>query len=278
MQDKKIINMPLWLTGKIQKMPIKYLVKYDKPKRLIHTHWHDYIEFQFIAGGKGRMTFNGNNYDVSRGDVFVLSHFDCHRIDPDKCGIDIVTLNVAHSFLDERTLYFLNASGGGIYCHIDEQEFNNIEYILKCLYDDMQSEDAVVIHTSKTTISSLVMRLLKKRSVLGNQVSGKMQKITAYISNNFTKNISLESIAKEFETSANYLGKQFKKSFGITYNDYINILRMRYACNLIASSEMTIKEVAHTAGYSSTEYFYSVFKKHTGITPILYRKKMLSGN
>ncbi len=87
--------------------------------------------------------------------------------------------------------------------------------------------------------------------------------------------MSLEFIAKEFETSANYLGKQFKNLLGITYNDYINRVRMRYACNLISSSDMSIKEVAHAAGYRSTEYFYSVFKKHIGITPREYRKERI---
>ena len=50
---------------------------------------------------------------------------------------------------------------------------------------------------------------------------------------------------------------------------------MRFACNLISSTDMSIKEIAHAAGYSSTEYFYSVFKKTIGVTPKIYRKERI---
>ena len=273
MSEEKITNMPWWLQVGKAKNAVKYSVKYDNPKKPIRTHWHDYIEFQIVTGGSGKMTFNGVTYDMSRGDVFVLSHFDCHRIDPEKTGVEITTINVAHGFLDDRTSDFLNTSGGGIYCRVDEDELGNILYQCKKLYNDMESDAPIVVYSSKIAISGIVMLLLRKNSISSGQIPHKMQKITSYINNNFTQDMTLESIAKEFETSANYLGKQFKNLLGITYNDYINRVRMRYACNLISSTEMTIKEVAHAAGYSSTEYFYSVFKKHIGVTPLKYRKE-----
>lgn len=272
-----IKNMPWYNNHRVVEKSILYSVKFDfiEPDFIVHTHWHDYIEFQIITAGRGIVYFNGTEYWVERGDTFILSHFDCHRVISFGEGLRITTINVAHEFLDNKTANFLNTSGGGVYCKISEEELEHINFECKKLKEDMNAKSQMVIHLSKIAISKITLSLLRKNTIPSGNIPRKIQKITAYINKNFDKDLSLESIAKEFETSANYLGKQFKNLLGITYNDYINRVRMRFACNLISSTDMSIKEIAHAAGYSSTEYFYSVFKKTIGVTPKIYRKERI---
>ena len=272
---EKIESMPWYNNNRIVEKSILYSVKFDyiEPDNIIHTHWHDYIEFQIITAGRGIVNFNGTEYWVERGDTFILSHFDCHRVMGLGEGLRIATINVAHEFLDNKTANFLNTSGGGVYCKISEEELEHIIFECKKLKEDMSSKSQMVIHLSRISISSIALALLRKNTIPSGNIPRKIQKITSYINKNFDKDISLENIAKEFETSANYLGKQFKNLLGITYNDYINRVRMRFACNLISSTDLSMKEIAHSAGYSSTEYFYSVFKKTIGVTPKVYRKE-----
>lgn len=274
---EKIESMPWYNNNRIVEKSILYSVKFDyiKPDNIIHTHWHDYIEFQIITAGRGIVNFNGTEYWVERGDTFILSHFDCHRVMGLGEGLRIATINVAHEFLDNKTANFLNTSGGGVYCKISEEELEHIIFECKKLKEDMSSKSQMVIHLSRISISSIALALLRKNTIPSGNIPRKIQKITSYINKNFDKDISLENIAKEFETSANYLGKQFKNLLGITYNDYINRVRMRFACNLISSTDLSMKEIAHSAGYSSTEYFYSVFKKTIGVTPKVYRKERI---
>lgn len=274
---KKIESMPWYNNNRIVEKSILYSVKFDyiEPDNIIHTHWHDYIEFQIITAGRGIVNFNGTEYWVERGDTFILSHFDCHRVMGLGEGLRIATINVAHEFLDNKTANFLNTSGGGVYCKISEEELEHIIFECKKLKEDMSSKSQMVIHLSRIAISSITLALLRKNTIPSGNIPRKIQKITSYINKNFDKDISLENIAKEFETSANYLGKQFKNLLGITYNDYINRVRMRFACNLISSTDLSMKEIAHSAGYSSTEYFYSVFKKTIGVTPKVYRKEKI---
>ena len=273
----KAENMPWWLDRKILKTKMKYTVKYDyvHPDSIVATHWHDYIEFEIILAGRAWMDFNGVRYELTRGSAYLLSNFDCHRLMVEGEGLRIATINIAHEFLDEKTAVFLNTSGGGIYCKLNEEELNHIMFECDCLLNDMNSNSPIVVHKSKISISNIILLLLRNNVITSGQIPGKIQKIISYINKNFDKDITLESISKEFETSANYLGKQFKNLLGITFNDYINRVRMRFACNLISSTDMSMKEIAHAAGYSSTEYFYSIFKKTTGVTPKTYRKEKI---
>lgn len=277
MGKETISSMPWWYNGQQIKTNRNYTIEYDtiQPDYVVPAHWHDYIEFQIVIAGLGYMNFNGVDYRLSRGAAFILSHFDCHRVVSAGEGLRIVTINVSHEFIDERTASFLNTSGGGVCCKLNEKDLEHILYECENLLKDLNSTSPVVIHKNKITISNIALFLLRNNVIASGQIPGKIQRITSYINKNFDKDLSLESIAKEFETSANYLGKQFKNLLGITYNDYINRVRMRFACNLISSTDMSMKEIAHAAGYSSTEYFYSMFKKTIGVTPKVYRKERI---
>ena len=56
----------------------------------------------------------------------------------------------------------------------------------------------------------------------------------------------------------------------------INEVRLQNAKRLLRSTGMSITEIAYAVGFSDSNYFSSVFKKHTGMTPGEYRSKQPS--
>jgi YesN/AraC family two-component response regulator len=71
----------------------------------------------------------------------------------------------------------------------------------------------------------------------------------------------------------NYLGVQFTKKMGISFSDYLNTMRLRYACNLLDSTDLAVKEIAFASGYNSVEHFGYTFKKILGDSPLNYKKR-----
>lgn len=59
----------------------------------------------------------------------------------------------------------------------------------------------------------------------------------------------------------NYLGMLFSKRMGVSFSDYLNTVRLRVACNLLAQTELSVKEIAFASGYNSFEHFEYTFKK-----------------
>ena len=108
---------------------------------------------------------------------------------------------------------------------------------------------------------------LKKRST-DNPM---LQRTINYIDNHYEKDISLKTIAATMNTNPAYLGRIFKDATGSSFSDYLNIQRINCAKALLVETSLTIKDIAAKVGYNSTNYFVSVFKKHTGIYPIQYR-------
>ena len=100
-----------------------------------------------------------------------------------------------------------------------------------------------------------------------------VQQAVAYINANFRSSLTLDELAEKLSFSPNYLGQLFKSQTGSTFNEYINTLRLKYACQLLAATDLSVKEVAFQSGYGSTEYFLYIFKKKTMITPGEYRNQ-----
>jgi AraC-like DNA-binding protein len=89
---------------------------------------------------------------------------------------------------------------------------------------------------------------------------------------------SLRSMAKKVKTNATYLSKIINTHKGLSYNDYINNLRIDYAVNRIKSDKkfrsFSIKSIATELGYKSDYSFAKHFKSKTGINPSYYIKRI----
>ena len=71
--------------------------------------------------------------------------------------------------------------------------------------------------------------------------------------------------------SSRYLRKAFEDSIGISCSQYITMLRIARAKELLWDWEKDITQVASLTGFNSPQYFCRIFKKHTGMTPAQYR-------
>jgi two-component system response regulator YesN len=92
-----------------------------------------------------------------------------------------------------------------------------------------------------------------------------------YIAQNYNKNITLEDAAGAVNVSPTYFSKVFKDEVGSTFIDYLTMLRIRKAKQLIGEGRLSNKEICDVIGYSDPNYFSRVFKKTVGATPTEYR-------
>ncbi|MBV0933498.1 helix-turn-helix transcriptional regulator [Marinobacterium weihaiense] len=67
--------------------------------------------------------------------------------------------------------------------------------------------------------------------------------------------------------------RQFKKAYGVTFQEMLQQLRIQEATRLLANPELQILDVALTVGYRDHSYFCRVFKKYLGVTPKTYQEQ-----
>ncbi len=111
----------------------------------------------------------------------------------------------------------------------------------------------------------------QKRS---NRNENLLSKVKDYVDRNYSENITLTSIAKNFGISSGYLSVLFNDHIGQNFIDYLTNLRIQNAKNLLKSTDLKIYEIADKVGYRDAYYFSTAFKKIVGINPTDYREKL----
>lgn len=92
------------------------------------------------------------------------------------------------------------------------------------------------------------------------------------IRENLESDINMQETARLLGTSYSNFRRIFKEYTGISPTQYLHELRLQEACDLIAYSKLSIKEIAFKLHFESPEYFSTKFKEKTGFTPRDYRK------
>jgi YesN/AraC family two-component response regulator len=105
-----------------------------------------------------------------------------------------------------------------------------------------------------------------------NTISEITQKAQRYIEKHYKDEVTLTMLAEKLNFSVYYLSHIFKKEMGCAPMQYLMIVRMEKAKELLRLTNDTIFDIAQKVGYSNGNYFNMLFKRVVGITPRKYRK------
>jgi len=256
------------------------------------SHTHDFIEVVYICEGSGNQIINENSYTVDRGDLLFINFNDVHSystdtgmeyinclISPDflsdelinsKNALDILTLAIFRDFYDVSGKMCPKLSFHGHEMLDIETIFNNM--IIEC--QQKAPGYMVVLKSYINIMLTKIFRIFKKPE--HNNLTTNLAKVTPevlqYIKNNYNRKITLEELSKRSFYNAAYFSTIFKECFGKTPLEYINEIRIAEAIQLIKQTDLTIEEISCKVGYNNKKHFYKIFKKATGMTPLIFRK------
>lgn len=92
-----------------------------------------------------------------------------------------------------------------------------------------------------------------------------------YIDKHYLEAMTLQQVADFVHVSKNYLSLLFKKVTGQNFIDYVIMLRIEKAKEMLAETSYKVYEIAEKSGFNDVKYFSKLFKKMTGYSPIDYR-------
>ena len=128
-----------------------------------------------------------------------------------------------------------------------------------------------IIGESKTNIDLATTEYLKRRFRTGVK---RIAAIHDYLMNNYREEIELKGLADLVNMKEGSLCRVFKENVGMTIFEYLNKIKIEFACNLLMDADLKISEVCWDSGFNNFSHFNKQFKRITGMTPSEYRKKI----
>jgi len=106
------------------------------------------------------------------------------------------------------------------------------------------------------------------------RIQPKLLEAAELLARRFREEISVEAIAREVGWHPKYLASRFKERFGVGLADYIARLRLAEAKRLLATTDLTVTDVALESGFGALSSFYYAFSKaHPGLRPAAFRRQ-----
>ena len=261
--------------------------------------WHFHPEFELVLVTKSsgcRMVGDHIGY-FDEGDLVIMGPKIPHVwVNDDK-----YTKGIAETNADAIVIHFLDDFLGEGFFDVPEME--NIKNFLT-----LSNHGIVINGSAKEKISKLMVEMIDMNGiqrlaaliqifdVLGSnneyellaspgfvqnsdlRCSDRFSKVTEYILRNFNNEISLPEIAGVANMAVTTFCNFFKEQYRVTFIEYLNKVRIGYACKLLYEDKQNIVEIAYECGFNNLANFNRQFKKLKNMTPSEYRRALELGD
>lgn len=253
-------------------------------------HYHPELELVIIVESTGTRFVGDNIEKFSPGEIVLLGQ-----------NLPHLWLNDKAYFADNSTLkakanvvHFSENFAGGLF---NIPEFSGIKHLFErarrgIKFEGLGNEDVVHKINEMYNLEGFekVMRLLDILHELSNYPHAtllssagfvdnfkskqhhKLIVVYEYIMNNFKQEITLDKVAELASMNPSAFSRYFKSINKKTFTQYLNEVRIGYACKLLQEHRYNIAEVCFESGYNNISNFNRQFKSLKKMSPTAYLK------
>ena len=129
------------------------------------------------------------------------------------------------------------------------------------------------LHRSHALAYLLALLVHKRREAPREtgDVVNKIAEAILYMSDHLDQPLRVSELARMAGLSQAYFGELFKAQTGCAPRDYLHLLRIHKACQLLRETGLSIKEISVRAGYQDPFHFSRQFKAFQGVSPTAFR-------
>lgn len=253
----------------------------DPQKKREYRRWDSTNSLHFVLYGKGTLISNGETLHLTKGDVFLLFTNEEYEYYPDPTDpwsyvwVDFTCSDSKELFapcgmtpqspvLHHRHSAAMTSLLGAIF---DAYDASNLQQLVCSGY--------FLLLLGELCRGTARQKATRKFSLIEQR---HIRDIITYINNNFRLPLSNQKIASENHISVSRMMALFAEVVGMSPIVYLNRFRVSTACELLRSTDLTIREVANSVGVEDQLYFSRMFRKQKGMSPRQYRVEGVDEN
>lgn len=254
----------------------------------INWHYHKQLELLLILDGELQVELEDNNYRLGSGDVIVIGTSELHR-DRSIKPLDYIVLQFdLEQFFDHGSIpymrYFSETQAPLSKANYIFRENPEVKEEIGACIRKMLSEATCKERGYELAVSILIKQmllLLLRNDARGILAQGdnfdkiRLKPVLDYVEEHLTDRIQVEEVCKIANMSYYYFVKYFKKTIGLSFTEYVNYRKVKWAERILLTKDLSISEVGERIGMPNMAHFYKMFKKYNDCSPKQFQRKML---
>ncbi|UKS28407.1 AraC family transcriptional regulator [Paenibacillus sp. HWE-109] len=267
-------------------IPINAYLWCPKPY-LQPLHFHSSLEMGYCLEGKGQFVFENKQYEVSKGDVFIVNNTELHiaqsaQHDPSR----YIFVNFDPSLFleeDERLLLPFAYRSERFENHIAAGTAlaQKIGALIQQIYEELNTKDEGYLTISRCKLLELGVTLLRHyRNTFSKEQWLKMSKsqreikeMMLFVKEKYLEPLQLTDVAAHLGWSNARTSRLFKEHTGSSFLNYLTQLRISEARKQLVTNLDSIADISFSSGFQSLASFYRAFSLVVGMSPQEYRKQ-----
>lgn len=262
------------------------------------AHFHSYIELLYGLEGRFNVLLNGKYHYFAKGDLILINSKEVHQVNAlDEFGGNYIVLrfepeviynNMFQNYSELKyTLPFLieNPKQQKVITK-DLLIDTSIPELLWDIHKEMEEQNYGYELAVRNHIGRIFLWIL--RYFHTNNPNGifqfsedelylrRLQPALDYVPDNYMNEIKTPDMASLCNMSSSYFSRLFNRIMNMTFNDYVNHIRLKEAEKLLVSTDLNITEISNQVGFNTTSYFIKIFKENKGTSPKQYQKEYLN--
>ncbi|MEE0947086.1 MAG: AraC family transcriptional regulator [Acutalibacteraceae bacterium] len=226
-------------------------------------HWHIEHEIIYVNFSSAEVSINGQSYLLRQGMTAFIKSGDTHHI---KATADskVTVIKTDCEAVDKIT------KSKVLVCPVLKETYE-IEQISSILYGEVKAKTEFYEIITDSIITRLTAEIFRNEATCNAEessalLSKKHKKLLQYIEEN-SASITFTQAADYINFSQPYFSKYFAKMTGMTFTEYLNIIKVSAAIEQIHNGNSNSTEIAYSCGFGTIRNFNRVFKALTGYSP-----------
>lgn len=251
------------------------------------AHRHDYLEMSLVIEGDGYQMINGKKCPMTPGVCSFLLPYQVHELHATSAPLHLYNCMFDPDFLlsgsHGRTgLWSLLFAGEELppYVLLQGKEQVYLQSIAQMMLEEFENQQLWSKDLIKNKLSEFLIffdrlrrRELRQGQALlaGEPCSTSIWPIVHYVHNHYREPITLSNVAERFGVHHTRLSTEFVKHVGMNFIPFVHEVRIRHACSLLTSTDISIYNIGLEVGFNSIKTFSRVFRQLKGVAPREYR-------
>lgn len=243
-------------------------------------HHHEFDELVIVSAGNGLHIWNDIPYPITCGDVMYINASDRHGYQStNHLKLDNILYHrdaLAVSSVLERYLPVRTAGELERFWQIPPSCINQLNPLINSLAAETKNPDQLSIHHAESLFLQLIILLYRFRQQVDSHSlapAHQLDILLTVLHNSIKTSFNLDTFCKQHNVASRSLHRLFKAHTGMTITGYLQKLRLCKAMQLLRNTALSINHIAAECGYEDSNYFSSVFRKETQLTPSKYRAR-----